>query len=72
MYPSYCTGKSSAGQRSLLLFYGTMPVILHPEEREAWLRDDTFMMLVLARAGPELVLEQVVNTGLGSGQVSLF
>ena len=59
-YDAFCV-LTTAANESVSPIHDRMPVILHPEEREAWLRDDTFMMLVLARAGPALVLEQVVN-----------
>lgn len=43
---------------SISTIHNRMPVILSTEERANWLSDDHFMRLVLARKGPELVLEK--------------
>jgi len=55
-YEAFCI-LTTAANASVQPIHDRMPVILMPDEREAWLNDDGFMQHVLDRAGPELTLE---------------
>ena len=54
----FCILTTSANE-SVRKLHDRMPVILAPDEREAWLADDEFMQNVLDRAGPELLFKMV-------------
>ena len=49
---------TTGANASMSPFHDRMPVILSPEERENWIADESFMRLVLARKGPELIWEK--------------
>lgn len=50
---------TTAASPSVAAIHDRMPVILKPEEQEAWLRDNGFMQEVLERNGPELLVQKV-------------
>jgi len=56
-YEAYCI-LTTASNESVQPIHDRMPVILMPDEREAWLTDEGFMQHVLERAGPELTLDK--------------
>ena len=56
-YEAFCI-LTTAANESVQPIHDRMPVILSPNEREAWLTDNDFMSHVLERAGPELVFER--------------
>lgn len=54
-YEAFCILTTGANP-SVAPVHDRMPVILQPDERERWLTDGEFMVRVLERVGPELVL----------------
>ena len=49
---------TTAANDSVAPIHDRMPVILEPDERVRWIRDERFMDHALRRAGPELTAQQ--------------
>jgi len=52
-YDSFCI-LTTESVHTMARFHERMPVILSPDEREEWIKSETFMRQVLARKGPDL------------------
>ncbi len=63
---------TTAANASVSPIHDRMPVILEPEEQQAWLQDNAFMKKALQRVGPVLALEKIEIFRQTTGQQSFF
>lgn len=62
---------TTAANESVEPLHDRMPVILQKDELESWLCDDSFMIIVLNRVCPSLIMTRV-DDGIDDIQTSLF